>query len=106
MPHHRFDWHEHIKDVEDEYRAARFALNELSTALEQQSGLLRKGGLVRAHLRKAHANLEGTYLVRLFASFEAALRNMKPLTISTKITKLTMPIKNRKIRAGARGLPG
>jgi hypothetical protein len=75
MPHHRFDWHEHIKDVEDEYRAARFALNELSAALERQSGLLKKGGLVRAHLRKAHANLEGTYLVRLFASFEAALRS-------------------------------
>jgi hypothetical protein len=29
----------------------------------------------RAHVRQADRNLEGTYLVRLFAAFEAALRS-------------------------------
>jgi hypothetical protein len=75
MPYHRFDWHDHIKDVEDEYCAARFAVNHLNASLTRQSGILKKQGVARAHLRTADANLEGTYLVRLFASFEAALRS-------------------------------
>jgi len=75
MPHRRFDWHEHIKDVENEYRAARIAVDHLNATLTRQSGLLRKHGVARAHLRTADANLEGTYLVRHFASFEAALRS-------------------------------
>src|SRR5271168_4452541 len=75
MRYHRFDWHEHITDVENEYRAARFAVNQLNAALARQSGLLKKHGVARAHLRMADANLEGTYLVRLFASLEAALRS-------------------------------
>jgi hypothetical protein len=75
MPHRRFDWHEHIKDVENEYRAARIAVNQLNAALARQSGLLKKHGVARAHLQTADAILEGTYLDRLFASFEAALRS-------------------------------
>lgn len=75
MPYNRFDWHEHIKDVENEYRAARIAIDQLGAALTSQSGLLKKHGVAQAHFRKADANLEGTYLVRLFASFEAALRS-------------------------------
>ena len=29
MPNRRFDWHEHIKDIEGEYQAARIAVNML-----------------------------------------------------------------------------
>ncbi len=75
MPHLRFDWHEHIKDVENEYRAARIAVDELNSALTRDPRLLKKHRIAQAHLRTAVANLEGTYLVRLFASFEAALRS-------------------------------
>jgi hypothetical protein len=73
MPHRRFDWHEHIKDIEGEYRAARIAVDRLKSQVASDPGLLRKDD--RARLRDADGNLEGTYLVRLFAAFEAALRS-------------------------------
>jgi hypothetical protein len=75
MPHRRFDWHEHIKDVEGEYRAARFAIDHLKVGLLATSDILKKDEEARSYLRDADRNLEGTYLVRLFAAFEAALRS-------------------------------
>jgi hypothetical protein len=75
MRYLRFDWHEHINEVENEYRAARFAVDRLNAALTHQSALLKKAGVARTHFRQADTNLEGTYLVRLFAAFEAALRS-------------------------------
>lgn len=74
MPHLRFDWHEHIKEVEAEYRAARFGMDQLKQELARDPGLLKRVDS-RADFRKADANLEGTYLVRIFAAFEAALRS-------------------------------
>ena len=75
MPYRRFDWHEHIKDVEGEYQAARFAVDQLKARLVGFPDLLKKEDEARAYLRDADRNLEGTYLVRLFAAFEAALRS-------------------------------
>ncbi len=75
MPSRRFDWHEHIKDVEGEYRAARFAVDLVQARLEATPDLLRRNDVARAYLGDADRNLEGTYLVRLFAAFEAALRS-------------------------------
>ncbi len=75
MPNRRFDWHEHIKDVEGEYKAARFAVNWLKTALVATPDILKKNDEARTYLRDADAKLEDTYLVRLFAAFEAALRS-------------------------------
>lgn len=75
MPHRRFDWHEHIKEVENEYKAARLAVDRLSAAVIADPSVLGKNDPVRANLRAASDNLEGTYLVRLFAAFEAALRS-------------------------------
>ena len=73
MPNRRFDWHEHIKDIEGEYLAARTAVDRLKSQVAADPGLLEKDD--RAHLRDADRNLEGTYLVRLFGAFEAALRS-------------------------------
>jgi len=75
MPNRRFDWHEHIKDVEGEYQAARVALDRLKAALIATPDLLKKKDEARRYLRRADRNLEGTFLVRLFAAFEAALRS-------------------------------
>jgi hypothetical protein len=75
MPHRRFDWHEHIKDVEGEYQAARIAVDRLKAELVARPDLLKRDDEARAYVRDADRNLEGTYLVRLFAAFEAALRS-------------------------------
>ena len=75
MPYLRFDWHEHITDVEREYRAARIAVDRLKAQVVATPEILRREDKTRTYLRMADRNLEGTYLVRLFAAFEAALRS-------------------------------
>ena len=75
MPYRRYEWHEHIKDVEGEYNAARFALDRLKAQFVATPEILKKGDEARMYLRATDRNLEGTYLVRLFAAFEAALRS-------------------------------
>jgi len=73
MPNRRFDWHEHIKEVEGEYRVARLAVGRLKEQAAAAPDLLAHDDRTRANLRDADRNLEGTYLIRLFAAFEAAL---------------------------------
>ncbi len=75
MLNRRFDWHEHVKDVEGEYRAARVALDLLASQDATVPHITRLDKKTRRYLRSANENLEGTYLVRLFAAFEAALRS-------------------------------
>ena len=75
MPHRRFDWHERIKDIEGEYKATRFAVDQLKAELVATPDILKKNDEARSYLRAADRNLEGPYLVRLFAAFEAARRS-------------------------------
>jgi hypothetical protein len=75
MPYRRFDWHEHITKVGGEYKSALAAVERLVAEVAATPDLLKPNPVAREHLRDAHANLEGTYLVRLFAAFEAALRS-------------------------------
>jgi hypothetical protein len=75
MPNRRFDWHQHIKDVEGEYKAARIAVDRLTVQVVASPDILNRDEGTRAYLRDTDRNLEGTYLVRLFAAFEAALRS-------------------------------
>jgi hypothetical protein len=42
MSNRRFDWHEHIKDVEGEYPAARIALDRLTSELVRMPDLLKR----------------------------------------------------------------
>lgn len=76
MPNRRFDWHEHIKDIEGEFRAARIAVDRLKAEVVATPEILKGSDGTRAYLRDLDRNLEGTYLVRLFAAFEAALRSL------------------------------
>ena len=74
MPYRRFDWHERVKAVENEYRTVRIAVDRLMSAVAHDPTVL--GDDPRpANLGVADRNLEGTYLVRLFAEFESALRS-------------------------------
>jgi hypothetical protein len=38
MSNRRFDWHEHIKDIEGEYRAARVAVERLKAQVVGDPG--------------------------------------------------------------------
>jgi len=75
MPYRRFDWHQHITEVWGEFRSARVAVDRLKDAVAATPDLLKKDPVAREYLRVASGNLEGTYIVRLFAAFEAALRS-------------------------------
>jgi len=54
MPNRRFDWHEHIKDVEGEYRVARFAVDRLKAVVVATPDLLKKDDEARVPPRRGH----------------------------------------------------
>jgi hypothetical protein len=61
-----------IKEVEREYRVVRLAVDRLMKSAQQDPAVL--GPFQTRHFRAASAQLEGTYLIRLFAEFESSLR--------------------------------
>lgn len=76
MPHDRFEWHGRIKGVEREYRATYLALGRLADDARLDPGVLHVAtGASTLSLSDAIQNVEGTYLVRMFAEFENALRS-------------------------------
>ena len=74
MSHSRFDWHVRIKAVELEYGSARLAVDRLSEVVAHDPGVLGSGTRPR-DLKSTGENLEGTYLIRMFAQFETAVRS-------------------------------
>jgi hypothetical protein len=70
----RRKWHSRIKDVEREFTAARKAADDLLSALQIGTAILPSDTKVR-DANNMSKNLEGTYLIRLFAAFEAGLRS-------------------------------
>jgi len=74
MPQNRFDWHERIKAIEREYRSVRMAVDRLLEQAAHKPDVLGKGARP-ADLLSADENLQGTYLIRMFAEFETALRS-------------------------------
>lgn len=74
MPQRRFDWHERIKAVEREYWSTRIAIDRLSAQVTHDPGILGNGPRPR-DLESADENLEGTYLIRMFAEFETGVRS-------------------------------
>jgi hypothetical protein len=64
---------ERIKAVEREYLVIKQAVQE---ALSRNPSLLRSVGLEYADFRQILENLEATYIVRLFAVFEAGVREV------------------------------
>ena len=70
----RDEWHTRIKAVEREFIAARKAADDFLAALDKGTTTLPPD----TKIRDANAmsdNLEGTYLIRLFAAFESGLRS-------------------------------
>jgi hypothetical protein len=66
-------WSGRIKAVEREFYAARFAIDQTLTQVKADNSILTDGLELREIVRAAKM-LEGTYIMRLFAEFESAVR--------------------------------
>ena len=64
-----------IKSVEREHKATRFATEYLLNALRHDASPLQIENLRVRGVYNAGEQLEGTYLIRLFAEFETSLRS-------------------------------
>ena len=65
-----------IDGVYREFRVARIAGGSLARELQADPSRLRRDGLSGLDARALHDNLEKTFLIRLFAEFEAGLRDV------------------------------
>ncbi len=74
MPTERSDVFSRVKSIEREHDAVRFATHRLLFIVQNDPTQLDNIIEIR-DLRTASDKLEATYFVRLFAEFEAALRN-------------------------------
>src|SRR5262245_34062105 len=72
-----YKWLQRIKDVEREFAATRIAVERLRADAQREPGIL-EGELAFRDLSRAAQRLEGTYIIRLFAEFEAGLRQCCP----------------------------
>ena len=72
MPHNH-EWQSRIKAVEREYVAMRQAADRFQQAALGDPTIL-QGNLRHGEIVTASKNLEGTYLIRLFAEFETGAR--------------------------------
>jgi hypothetical protein len=68
-----YEWQSRIKDVEREYRTARQSVDWFQHAAQRDSTILHRD-LSHSDIGLTAKNLEGTYLIRLFAEFETGLR--------------------------------
>jgi hypothetical protein len=75
MPYLLSEWRAHIQEVWGEYQAARFAVLRLHEQVNADANIVAGEHGVREYLSSADTNLEGTYTIRIFAAFEAALRS-------------------------------
>ena len=66
---------ERLRAVEREYLAAVLAVDFLREGIQANAGLLHDHSLRPRDAENFAENLEATYLLRLFAEFEAALRD-------------------------------
>jgi hypothetical protein len=65
--------------VEREFRAATLGMSRLMADMLPDPTILRGAQVVPADVRACHAGLESTYLVRMFAVFEEALRDVREI---------------------------
>jgi hypothetical protein len=72
MPHN-YEWQARIKAVEREYLATRQATDRFQEFAHRDPTILR-GDLRYREIVRASENLDGTYIIRLFAEFETGLR--------------------------------
>ena len=67
------EWLSRIKEIEKQYAAVRLATDRLLEAARRDPTILR-GMLKHGNIVNASENLDGTYIIRLFAEFETGLR--------------------------------
>ena len=72
MPHNH-EWQSRIKAVEREYMAMRQAADRFRQAAHDDPNILLED-LRHREIVMASRNLEGTYVIRLFAEFETGAR--------------------------------
>ena len=72
MPHNH-EWQDRIKRVEREYAAMRHAADRFRQVAVADPSIL-EGNLRQGEIITASNNLEGTYIIRLFAEFESGAR--------------------------------
>ena len=77
MPHTQYEWQQRVKNVEREFLAIQLAMDRLMDASTRDPSVF-SGDMRARSLREAAANLDGTYLIRLFAEFETCLRLFWP----------------------------
>jgi hypothetical protein len=71
-----FEWPEKIKSVEREHSAMRIAADSLIASVSRNPGQLEAHIRIR-DVQRAADRLDGTYIIRLFAEFEAGLREFR-----------------------------
>lgn len=84
MPFDRIEWPRRLKAIEREYQAARVAVAYYDERVRVDPTLL-EGSLGIRDIANTAAKLEGTYVIRLFAEFETALREFWPTRRSSKL---------------------
>jgi hypothetical protein len=67
MPYLLSEWRAHIQEVWGEYQAAKFAVLRLHEQVNADANIVAGEHGVREYLSSADTNLEGTYIVRIFA---------------------------------------
>ena len=72
MPYDYLEWPRRMKEVEKEHAASKIAMDRFRSQAAQGPTLLRGVGF--PDIGRASEELEGTYVIRLFAEFETALR--------------------------------
>jgi hypothetical protein len=71
----RFQWHERLDSVQVELQVAMTAARHLTDLLQSDPSIGSGDGWKAADARRWVNRLEATYLIRLFAAFEQALRD-------------------------------
>jgi hypothetical protein len=74
MTHENHEWSARIKAVEREYAVMRLAVDHLRVVALPRPDILR-GAFKIGEIDDASSLLEGTYIIRLYAEFEAGLRS-------------------------------
>jgi hypothetical protein len=73
MPYLLSEWRGRIQRAAGEYRVAREALDRLKAQMAADASAVHSS--LSEYLRQADLNLEGTFIIHVFAVFDAALRS-------------------------------
>ncbi len=99
-----FAWLSRIREVEREHTAMRLAADHLLRSIHEGTKTL-EANLKRLDIQRASERLQGTYIIRVFAEFEAGLKRfLKAKKI--KVPRIAKPLIDRvAARAGIAGDP-